>query len=379
MKAVRVGVIYPITQRPIQNGTILIDQGKIIAVGKRISIPSDAEIIDYSAYTATPGLIDAHTHIGGFGSFGEKLNLNEDLEEPVVPQKSIFEHFQTSCRGIAATRNCGFTSVCILPGSASVVSGLGGIIKLDGKSDIHESIYGPVQIKMALGENPCYAFGHKRKKMPVTRSGNAFLMRETMKRAFVYYEKKKEGQAIKVDPGLEAMAAAFDGNAVIHVHCHREDDILTAIRILEQYPIRFSIDHVTEGQLISSVLAEKNINCIVGPLTGSGPQRQETWEFTTRLPALLEQAGVKNIALTQDDDVYVGQVALDAGMAMSYGFSEDAAFRSLTIIPAQILGIDQRVGSLEAGKDADIAFFDGFPFSNFTMCKAAMINGVFFS
>ena len=174
------------------------------------------------------------------------------------------------------------------------------------------------------------------------------------------------------------MLPAFSGEAVIHVHCHRMDDILTAIRILEPYGVKFSIDHVTEGHLVSDILAEKNVNCIVGPIA-CGPQKQETWHCTPACAAVLEKAGVENIALTVDGDTHVCALPIDVGICMAFGFSKEAAFRSVTASAAKILGVIDRVGTLEAGKDADIAVFNGFPFENKTLCRGVFVDGIFYN
>lgn len=375
-KAIKGGTVYTMAGKPIENGIVLIEKGKIIAVGHDVEIPDGTEVFDFSGMTITPGFIDAHTHLDGFGikSGGD----SNDTADPVCPHLDLLDEIDPKTESISRTRLGGFTSCCVLPGSANIIGGRGAVIKLDGKMNIRDSAYGPVQIKMALGENPRRTHGERKGCSPMSRMGNAEMMRSAMREAHGYYVKKTSGESVSYDKRWEAMFPAFSGEAVIHVHCHRMDDILTAIRILEPYGVKFSIDHVTEGHLVSDILAEKNVNCIVGPIS-CGPQKQETWHCTPACAAVLEKAGVENIALTVDGDTHVCALPIDVGICMAFGFSKEAAFRSVTASAAKILGVIDRVGTLEAGKDADIAVFNGFPFENKTLCRGVFIDGKFYN
>lgn len=375
MKAILTKKLYTMAGDPLEQGMILIEDGKIAAVGQELTVPAGAEVIDLSAYEVTPGFIDAHAHMADFGI--QTTADGNDFADPICPQMRLADGIDPTHFSFARTRLGGFTSCCQLPGSGNLMGGTGFVAKLSDGANLQKKIFGPPQIKMALGENPRRCHGQDKGRSPMTRMGNASLMREALREAYEYYNAKKSGEPKAFDGRWEALIPLFEGEAVAHVHCHRSDDILTAIRLLEPYGVKFSIDHCTGGHLVRDVLAEKQVSCIVGPI-GCGPQKQETWECTPACAALLEEAGVKDICLTIDGDCHVCALPLDAGTCMAYGFSEEAALASLTRSPARVLGIADRVGTVEAGKDADLAVFDGFPLSNYTLCKGVFIDGAYY-
>ena len=376
MKAILAKKVYTMAGAPLENGVILVEEGKILKAGEGLPVPEGAEVVDWSEFTVTPGFIDAHTHLGGFGIKCE--DSSNEMSDPICPQMRIVDGVNPLHESFAKSRQGGFTSCCLLPGSANLIGGVGAIVKLDGKIDIRKSVIGPPQIKMALGENPRRAYGADKGRPPITRMGNAALLREALRQAEEYDRKMTKGEEADYDPRWEALRPAFHREAVVHVHCHRMDDILTAIRLLEPYGMRFTIDHATEGHLVADILAEKQVKCIVGPIS-CGPQKQETWHCTPACAAILEKAGVTDICLTIDGDTFVCALPLDVGICMAYGLSEEAALASLTRSPARVLGVENRIGTIEAGKDADLAAFNGFPFRNTTLCQAVMIDGNMFS
>lgn len=375
MKAILTKKLYTMAGAPLEGGMILIEDGKITAVGKDLPIPAGAEVLDFSTCEVTPGFIDAHTHIAGFGI--QTTGDGNDFANPICPQMRLEDGVDATHFSFARTRLGGFTSICQLPGSGNLMGGCGYVQKLTDGADLRKKIYGPVQVKMALGENPRRCYGQDKGRGPMTRMGNAAMLREALREAYEYYTAQRDGEPKPYDDRWEALIPLFAGEAVAHVHCHRGDDILTAIRLLEPYGVKFSIDHCTEGHLVRDILAEKKISCVVGPI-GCGPQKQETWHCTPACAALLEEAGVEDICLTIDGDCHVCALPLDAGTCMAYGLSEEAALASLTRSPAKVLGIADRVGTIEVGKDADIAVFDGFPLSNYTLCKGVFIDGTYY-
>ena len=159
------------------------------------------------------------------------------------------------------------------------------------------------------------------------------------------------------------------------IHCHRADDIMTAIRVSEEFGLDYTVEHCTEGFKIADILAEKKVKCVVGPMRMI-PSKMEVWNCTIENPGMLEKAGVE-ISLTADAETATRWLPEEVGVAMAYGLSEEMAFKAMTINPAKVIGLDHRIGSIEPGKDADLAIFDGHPFSNFTRCKATMIDGKF--
>ena len=175
---------------------------------------------------------------------------------------------------------------------------------------------------------------------------------------------------------MDPLVPVVRGEMRCRIHCHRADDILTAVRIGEEFGLDFVVEHCTEGYMIADILAKKNVKCVVGPLR-LVPAKMEIWNCTMENPGLMEKAGVE-FALSADAQTATRCLPEEAGIAMAYGLSEETAFKALTIHAAKILNLDDRMGTLEAGKDADLAVFDGHPLSNMTRCKATMIDGKFY-
>lgn len=365
----------------IDDAVILIGEGLIKAIGQDVDIPDGVEVIDLKGKWVTPGFIDAHSHLA-MGEPGVKGGGDDDNEAtaPVTAHVRMIDSLDPWSIGIPAARMGGFTTVCTLPGSANVIGGVGVAVKLkDGTCVEDMAIPNTEVMKMALGENPKGVYG-ARKVMPMTRMGSGAVLRETLFNARQYAEEKeraeKEGKPFKADFRLEPLVPVVKGQMKCRIHCHRADDILTAIRVCEEFGLDFVIEHTTEGHKIADTLAKKGVRCVVGPLRMI-PGKMEVWNCTVKNPAILEQAGCKDFAISADAQTATRWLPEEVGIAMAYGLSEETAFKSLTINPARILGIDAKVGTLEVGKQADIAVFDGHPFSNMTRCKATMIEGQF--
>ena len=214
----------------------------------------------------------------------------------------------------------------------------------------------------------------------MTRMGTGAVLRETLFNAKQYADEleaaENEGKPFKHNFKLDPLVPVIRGKMRCRVHCHRADDILTAVRIGEEYGLDLVVEHCTEGFKIADILAKKNVKCVVGPLRLI-PAKEEIWNCTMENPGILEKAGVE-FALSADAQTATRWLPEEAGIAVAYGLSEETALKALTIHPAKILNLDDRMGTLEAGKDADLAIFDGHPLSNMTRCKATMIDGVFY-
>ncbi len=367
----------------LESATILIDDGKIkeIGVSTEIVIPEDAEVIDLTGKWVTPGFIDAHSHLA-MGEPGVKGGGDDDNEvvDPVTAHVRMIDSLDPWSIGIPEARKGGFTCVCSLPGSANVIGGTGIAVKLkDAKSVLDLVIPGTEVMKMALGENPKGCYGPQ-KRMPMTRMGIGAVLREALFQAKQYAdnlaEAEKEGKPFKHDFKLDPLVPVVRGEMRCRVHCHRADDILTAVRIGEEFGLDLVVEHCTEGFKVAEILAKKNVKCVVGPLRLI-PAKEEIWNCTMENPGILEKAGVE-FALSADAQTATRWLPEEVGIAMAYGLSEETAFRALTINAAKILNLDHRMGTLEAGKDADLAVFDGHPLCNMTRCKATMVDGVFY-
>ena len=279
---------------------------------------------------------------------------------------------------IEPVRQAGFTTVYTQPGSGNIIGGQGIAMKLRGHTAEEMVIPGTEAMKFALGENPKRFHGLDQKRMPWTRMGTAALLRETLFNAKKYSDRLKEAET---DPSkapepnfkLEALVNVVCGKQRVRIHCHRADDIMTAIRIGKEYGLDFTLEHATEGYKIADVIADNHVDCIVGPLL-LPPVKQEVWDLKLENPALLTDAGVK-VCLTADTGSETAWLPMQAGLLLRRGMSEEDIFKGLTIYPAEVLNLDHRIGSLEPGKDADIAIFDGHPLSNMTLCRMTMIDG----
>ena len=381
MQAIRCGKLATITQGLLEHAVLLVDQGKIIAFGTEIKVPdSGVEWIDAEGCYVMPGLIDAHSHLGVNSEFtagGHDSDCNE-VTDPVTPHLRIIDSFNPMERDITIARDGGFTLCCTFPGSANIIGGTGFAYKLRQTNDVERmAIPGCTYMKMALGQNPKSCYGTEG-KAPMTRMATAAILRETLHRARQYADKLLQaeqggGEPPEYDPKLHALVPVVRGEMKARIHCHQADDICTAIRICGEFGLDFAIEHCTEGYQISDVLVEHQVACVVGPML-MPPAKVEVWDTRQDTPARLEQAGL-HFCLTADSMASTRYLPHHIGLCMARGLSERAAFESVTINPARLLGVADRVGSIEVGKDADLAVFDGLPFSNMSRCKAVMIDG----
>lgn len=382
MIAITNGKVLTITNGTIESGTVLVEDGKIKAVGADIEIPAGAQIIDANGGFITPGLIDCHTHMCNFNeprpNPGPRLDGNEG-SDPITPQVRALDAINPDDSGIEKAMKAGFTTVYTQPGSGNVIGGTGIAMKLRGHTAEEMAIPGTEAMKFALGENPKRFHGQEQKRMPWTRMGTAALLRETLYKAKHYSDKLK---AAEKDPDkapepnfkLDALVKVVRGEQRVRIHCHRADDIITAIRIGKEYGLDFTLEHATEGYKVKDVIAENHLTCVVGPLL-MDPVKQEIWNLKLETPAILTEAGVK-VCLTADTGGATAWLPMDVGLLTRRGLSQEDAMKGLTIYPAEVLNLEDRIGSLEPGKDADIAIFDGNPLSNLTLCRLTMIDGV---
>ncbi|MFP4456575.1 MAG: amidohydrolase [Clostridia bacterium] len=372
------GKLYTITNGVIENGTVIVEDGKILDIGTDIEVPSDAKVIDAKGKSVTPGLIDAHSHICLWGEPNVPMVMDfNETTDPITAEVRGMDSINPQDPAVKLVREHGVTSVYTGPGSANIIGGTGVAIKLRGKT-VEEMMYpGTEGMKMALGENPKRVYG-ERKKEPATRMGNAAVLRKALIKAQNYLNKiehaKKEDKPLPDrDLQLEMIGKVLNKELVARIHAHRADDIITAIRIAEEFDLNYTIEHCTEGYKVADILAEKNVTAIIGPLL-MGPAKQELWEVKMETPAILSEAGV-DISIMTDVAGGTRWLPVHVGLAMRHGLKEEEAFKTVTLYPAKTIGIADRVGSLETGKDADIVIWDGHPFSNLTSCVVTMIDG----
>lgn len=365
MLAIINGYIKTMDGEDIKNGQILMENGIIKAIGNNLLIPEDAEVIDAEGLLVTPGFIDAHCHIGlweeGIGFEGEDGN---EAVEPITPHLRAIDGINPMDQGFQDAREGGVTSAVTGPGSANVIGGTFAAIKTYGKRIDDMIIKEPVAMKIAFGENPKRVYDEQHKS-PVTRMAVAALLRETLFEAKKYMEdieasNEDPDQKPDFDMKLDAMLPVLKREIPLKAHAHRTDDIFTALRIAKEFNLDITLDHCTEGHLIVDELKAAGKPCLVGPTFGSRT-KVELRNKSFETPKILTDAGIKVAIITDSNVIPIQHINMCAGMAVKAGLSEEEAWKAITIYPAEITGIDDRVGSLKVGKDADIAIFKGNP------------------
>jgi len=378
--AIKAGKIETMTEAgSLKDGVILIEDGRIKAIGENIEIPEGVEVYDYGDKTVLPGLIDAHTHLGigeeGIGWEGRDYN---ETTSPITPELRAIDAINPADLGLEDARKSGITSVMVAPGSANVIGGECLAMKTTGEYVDDMIIKNPVGIKAAFGENPKRVYSEQ-KKSPSTRMAVAAEMRKVFMETEDYIKNKENKEndkddSFKRDIKFESLARVISGEMPLKTHAHRADDIMTALRIAEEFSIDLTIEHCTEGHKVAERLAEAGVPAIVGPsLTTRSKVEVKDRDFKTA--AVLAKAGVK-VALMSDHPVIpVDNLMVYAALAVKAGLERNEAYKAVTINPAEILGINDRVGSLEAGKDADLVVYAGDPLDIAANVEAVYISG----
>lgn len=379
MLAIKNGKVYTIADGVIDNGTVLVENNKIVAVGPNLEIPAGAQVIDASGKYVTPGIIDAHAHVSiweeGIGIEGMDVN---ETTNPITAAVRAIDGIDPGEIGLRDAYQNGVTCIWCAPGSANVIGGEGVTMRTYGASVDEMIMLSPSGIKAATGENPKGAYGN-RGQMPKTRMGVAALLRETLVKAQNYQQKveKAADNPEKMparDLGLENMVKVLKKELPLRAHCHRADDAMTVLRIAQEFDIDVTIEHATEGYKVASEFAKHGVPIMVGP-TLSASAKIEMRDSSLATPALCAAAGVKVALITDHPIIPVWYLPICAGLAVKHGLDEDVAMRAITLAPAEICGVGDRVGSLEVGKEADIVIWDGHPFEYTTHVDYTVING----
>lgn len=363
-------------------GDVAIENGKIVAVGQSLSY-SDAEVRDVTGMTVMPGIVDPHCHIGMWeDAMGFEGADGNECTNPITPELRAIDAINPYDRCFEEAVAGGVTTCVTGPGSANVIGGQFVAIKTYGDSVDDMVLRFPVAVKAAFGENPKRVYNGKN-QTPSTRMATAALMRKALIEAQEYNEKLEKGKA---DPekmpernlGKEILARVIRRELPMKIHAHRADDILTAIRICREFKLRYTLDHCTEGYLITDKLKEAlGEDCegiIVGPLL-TDRSKIELKNLSFKAPKVLEQAGIEYAMMTDHPVTPEQYLPICTAVAVREGASEEGALKAITINAAKITGIADRVGSIEVGKDADIAVFSGHPFDFRSRCVLTLVNG----
>lgn len=374
--------IYTAEKAAIPDGYITVENGKIAKVGAMKNfVPGDSEpITDLRGKRIYPGFIDAHTHLGmwddGLGFEGD--DGNEDGQTAAASLRAI-DAINSFDRCFTEAHQAGVTAVVTGPGSANPIGGSMAAIKTKvGRVD-RLILKSPVSMKMALGENPKTTH-HNRDESPMTRMATAKIIREALIKARRYaedIERASESEDYDLpdfDAECEALLPVIRGELPVHIHAHRRDDIFTGIRLAEEFHLRYVLVHATEGYMVADELAECGVDIFSGPFL-SDRSKPELANLTPKSPGILSAAGIRTAIVTDHPVIPIQYLPLCAGLAVREGMDYDSALRAITIYPAAILGLDNRIGSIKPGKDADFSIFDGDPLTLEAKPVAVFIDG----
>ncbi|MGN6205603.1 amidohydrolase [Humibacter sp.] len=371
--------VVPVASDPIENGTVVVENGVITAVGTDIAPPEGVRVVDAAGRWLLPGFIEAHGHVGiheeANGSAGNDTN---EMTDPNTAGVRAIDAIDIDDEGFRDALSGGITSVVVKPGSGNVIGGQTVAIKTWGGRTIDEQVIKEaVSVKSALGENPKRVYGEK-KQTPSTRLGVAYVLRQ----AFVdaqNYAAARDAAAAKGDPfardlAKETLARVLDGELAWDQHVHRHDDIATALRLADEFGYRLVINHGTEGAKLADVLAERDIPVIYGPMFTSRSKVELRDRAIANL-GKLASAGVR-VAITTDHPVVpINFLVHQASLAVKEGLDPVIALEALTVNPASFLGLDDRVGAIRTGLDGDLVLWSGDPLDVMSRAEQVFISG----
>ncbi len=369
------GNIKTMAERDFSDGFLQIADGKIAAVGNMADCPeSGGELLDVQGAWVMPGIVEAHCHMGiteeKKGMEGDDCNETVD---PITPQLRAIDAINPMDAAFHDALAAGITSAMVGPGSANVVGGQFAFIKTHGRCIDHMIVKAPAAMKVAFGENPKVNYSGQGKS-PSTRMAIAAMLREELTKAKKYQEKRRKNADEPMDFRYECWLPVLRGEIPLKAHAHRTDDILTAVRIAKEFGLRMTLDHCSEGHLIMEELKEAGFPAVVGPDMASR-NKIEVQNMAFKTAGLLAGRGILT-AITTDHPVSKIQfLPICAGLAVKSGMDLEEGLRAITINAAKICGVEERLGSLVPGKDADIAVFTGNPMEVFTETLYTFMNG----
>lgn len=379
MLFIKNGKILTMEGQNYKKASILLEKGKIKAIGEDIKQPKNAEVIDANGKYVLPGLVDAHTHLGlsGHGLRWEGTDHNETTDN-VTPHLRTIDAINTFDRSFADSLAGGVTTVATSPGSANVIGGQITTMKVGGSKRIDKLVIkAPSAMKCALGENPKNAHGQSKKTAPLTRMATAAIFREAFYKAKEYMEKKEKSEDGKLpDYNIkhEALIPLLAREIPVHIHAHRADDIYTAIRLLKEFDLKGIIIHCSEGHLVADDLLEAGYPVLIGPTMGF-PGKPETADKTFETVGILSRKGIKATITTDHPVIPLEHLNLCASLAVKAGMDEMDALKAITIVPAEIMGLGERLGSIKVGKDADITVWERHPLDATSKVLHTIIDG----
>lgn len=379
--AIRHARILSMAGPEIADGTILVRGETIEAVGRDTAVPKDARIIDAGGGVVMPGFVDPHFSLAELTEARE--TGVDETSDPNTAALQVLDGLNPFDKRLPRMLRAGITSALVTPGRANVIGGQVAVVRLAGQTVNEMTVLSPAGIKFSLGEGPKAAFGEKG-RLPSTRMGAAFIVRKALLEASEYRQKwstfKAKGGGTADPPSrdlaLEALAALLEGSLPAFIECYRADDIVTALRLVDEFKLKAVLVGVTEGQKVAAEIAKRKVPVIVGPI-GIGPKRMETQDVEIGLAAALARAGV-SLALQGEGAMGIGapeELPMVAALAVKGGLPRDAALKAVTIGAAEMLGVSKQIGSLEPGKSADLVILSGDPLHYRTQVRTVIVKG----
>ena len=376
MLAIVGGEVIPIEGTPFRGGVILVEDGAIRALGTDVRVPDGVERVDATGKVVLPGLVDAHTHLGvheeAEGWAGEDTN---EMTDPVTPHVRALDGINPADLGFRDAIGGGVLTVNVNPGSGNPIGGQTVALRCAGATVDEMVLRAPSGVKSALGENPKRVYGD-RKEFPSTRLGTAAAVRDAFVKTGNYLAKRDRGDGEPVDRDLrwETLAMVLRREIPWRQHCHRADDIATALRLADEFGYRLVIDHGTEAAPLADRIAGRGVPVLIGPLLTSR-SKVELRNRSLANPGRLAAAGVELGIITDHPVVPIQLLHVQAALAVKEGLDPAAALRAVTLVPARVMGVDDRVGSLLAGKAATLCIWSGDPLDVRSRVEAAWIEG----
>ena len=378
MKLIKNGLVYTVAKKEPEYLDILIDGAKIVKVEKDIVVSEDVEVIDARGYRIYPGFVEAHCHLGmqesAIGFEGQDSN---EITDPITPQLRGIDGINPMDETFLEAARAGVTCVATGPGSANVIGGLFSVIKTAGHRIDDMIVLEKAAMKCAFGENPKRVY---RDKGNYSRMSTAAKLRETLLKTIDYDQRKQlaKGDPAKMpawDMKLEAMLPVIHKEIPLKAHAHQANDIFTAIRIAREFDLKMTLEHVTDGALIIDELVHENIPLAIGP-SFHARSKFECKNLSFDCPVALSKAGLPISLITDSPVVPLHYLPMCAGLAIQHGMDEAKALEAITINPARLLGVDDRVGTIELGKDADLVMTTTDPFDILESVTRVFINGI---
>jgi imidazolonepropionase-like amidohydrolase len=384
MLIVRHASLLPISGAPVEDGYLAAEGGIIVSLGAMCDCPEPGPsdtVLEAAGRVVMPGLVDAHCHVGIFGEgIGFEGDDGNEMTDPVTPHLQAIDGIHHADRAFQEARAGGVTTVVTGPGSANVIGGQFAALKTEGRT-VDEMVFrAPCAMKIAFGENPKTVY-HEKHQTPTTRMATAALLREQLNKAREYLTQMEAHQADpdehdkpEYDMKLEALLPVLRGELVVKAHCHRADDIATALRIRKEYNLDLTLEHATEAWMLADVIRGAGVDVVLGPIL-TNRSKPELAHQEIDAAGRLVAAGVHPALMTDHPETPIQHLLLCAGVAVREGMPREAALRAVTLRAAEICRIQDRVGSLEPGKDADFIVLSADPFSLSAQVEVTVIQG----